>query len=344
MPALIGRRKALKPTVVFDTYWRFAIARQRIFEKRVAGERPPWTDDPILSQHRFTNVYRVSDRVSQFLIREVAYAGSQDPDELLFRVVLFKLFNKVETWEYLARSLGTICWQEFDICRYDALLGTAKQRGDSIYSAAYIMPSPNLGAVSKHTNHLRLLKQMMCDHLADKITNAKSLEEVFTLFSSYPSLGPFLAFQLTIDINYTTLLDFSEMDFVVAGPGAKNGIRKCFSDVGDYSNEDVIRAVAEDAQREFERRDLSFSGLWGRPLQLIDCQNLFCEVDKYARVAHPEIAGHSQRTRIKQKYVPTTRPVPQWYPPAWKLAVPQRACQRSSAPVVCAPGQEFSWA
>src|SRR5258707_9985183 len=39
-----------------------------------------------------------------------------------------------------------------------------------------------------------------------------------------------------------------------------------------------------------------------RRLQLIDCQNLFCEVDKYARVAHPNIAGRTGRTRIKQKF------------------------------------------
>jgi hypothetical protein len=28
--------------------------------------------------------------------------------------------------------------------------------------------------------------------------------------------------------------------------------------------------------------------LFGRRLHSIDCQNLFCEVDKYARVAHPQ--------------------------------------------------------
>ena len=343
MPDLIGRRKALKPTAVFDTYWRFAAARQQIFEKRVAGERPPWTDDAILSQHKFTNVYRASDRVSQFLIREVAYAGSQEPDELLFRVVLFKLFNKIETWTYLKEQLGMICWKEFDIDQYDRVLTAAKSRG-SIYSAAYIMPSPNLGAVRKHTNHLRLLEKMMREHLPDRIADAKSLEEIYTLFAAYPSIGRFLAFQLAIDVNYTTIADFSEMDFVVAGPGARDGIRKCFSDIGDYSEEDVIRAMADAAEHAFDQLHLSFSGLWGRPLQLIDCQNLFCEVDKYSRVAHPDIAGHSQRTRIKQKFVPAHRPVPQWYPPTWNLRVPQCVMPPDEAPTTFAPIQEPLWA
>ena len=43
-------------------------------------------------------------------------------------------------------------------------------------------------------------------------------------------MGDFLAFQLLIDLNYSNLTDFSEMDFVVAGPGARDGIRKCSGD------------------------------------------------------------------------------------------------------------------
>ena len=61
-----------------------------------------------------------------------------------------------------------------------------------------------------------------------------------------------------------------------------------------------------------------FNDLWGRPLQLIDCQNLFCEVDKYARVAHPEI-GSGGPTRIKQTYSADPRPLTLGYPPKWGL-------------------------
>src|SRR5450755_3995359 len=87
-----GRPIAVTP--VFDTYWRFAAARQHIYEARQAGRPGPWTADPILMQHRFTNCYRAADRVSQFLISEVAYRGPQDPEDIVFRIMLFKLFNK----------------------------------------------------------------------------------------------------------------------------------------------------------------------------------------------------------------------------------------------------------
>ena len=88
-----------KPTIVYDTYWRFAVERQNIFFSRVAGNSPPWTDDQILREYKFTNAYRASDRVSQYLIRHVIYKGDQSPEEVFFRILLFKFFNKIETWE-----------------------------------------------------------------------------------------------------------------------------------------------------------------------------------------------------------------------------------------------------
>lgn len=41
-------------------------------------------------------------------------------------------------------------------------------------------------------------------------------------------LGSFLAYQYTIDMNYSPYINFSENDFVKAGIGAIRGIKKCF--------------------------------------------------------------------------------------------------------------------
>ncbi|MEM9808882.1 MAG: nucleotide kinase domain-containing protein, partial [Cyanobacteria bacterium P01_D01_bin.56] len=121
------------------------------------------------------------------------------------------------------------------------------------------------------------------------------------------------------DVNYSELTNFSEMSFVIPGPGALDGIRKCFSDLGGLNEPEVIKFMAENQQSEFERLGLDFKSLFGRSLQLIDCQNLFCEVDKYSRVRHPDIAGISGRTRIKQKYTSDNTPIHYWYPPKWKI-------------------------
>ena len=311
-----------KPTVVYDTYWKFAAERQEIFFRRFAASDPPWTNDLILAEYKFTNAYRASDRVSQYLIQDVIYRGDQSPQELFFRIILFKLFNKIETWELLLKTFGHISYADFNLAQYDRVLTTAIDGGQTIYSAAYIMPSGSreVGSTKKHRTHLRLLERMMEDEVASRLRDARSMQDAFTILRSYPMMGDFLAYQYVTDLNYSTLLHFSEMDFVVPGPGAKGGISKCFSSLGGLSEIDVIKLVADRQSEEFDRLGLKFRSLWGRPLQLIDCQNLFCEVDKYARLAHPEITGASDRTRIKQKFRCLSRTRLQyWYPPKWGL-------------------------
>jgi len=81
----------------------------------------------------------------------------------------------------------------------------------------------------------------------------------------------------------------------------------------------VIRYLADTQSHHFARLGLSFGGLRGRPLQLIDCQNLFCEVSKYSRVSHPDIRGVSGRTRIKQAYRHDPAALTAWFPPKWGL-------------------------
>jgi thymidylate kinase len=310
-----------EPTAVLDTYWRFAAERQAVFFRKAMGQMPPWTDDPILREYKFTNAYRASDRVSQFLIRHVIYEGSQEHEEVFFRIILFKLFNRIDTWELLSEEVGPVRWRDYSFAAYERVLSHAMARGDRVYSAAYMMPSGReaFGSPRKHANHLRLIESMMREKLPARISAAKSMQEAFELMRSYPTIGDFLAYQFVTDLNYSTLTAFTEMEFVTPGPGARDGIRKCFRDLGGLNEAEIISLVAQRQNEAFEQRGIVFQSLWGRPLQLIDCQNLFCEVDKYARVAHPEVRGISDRTRIKQKYRPHGEPIDYWFPPKWKL-------------------------
>jgi len=163
---------------------------------------------------------------------------------------------------------------------------------------------------------------MMDDGLSSRVERASSLAAVYELLKPWPGLGSFLAFQYAIDLNYSSLLDFEEASFVVAGPGALDGIAKCFSSTGGLDAETVIHMMVDEQESHFARLGLAFPGLFGRRLQPIDCQNLFCEISKYSRVAHPEVSGSNGRTRIKQSYAgegPLLQPL---FPPRWNLTVP----------------------
>ena len=319
----IAPGRVLKATPVFDTYWKFAKKRQDIFMSRLKNIKPPWTTDPVLSTYKFTNVYRVSDRVSQYLIRNVLYKGKQTIEEIFFRTLLFKIFNRISTWECFIKQIGTPQWKNFKFNFYAKILDKVLSKGNKIYSSAYIMPSPAFGHTRKHRNHLYLIEYIMKNKIPQRIAEAKNLKEVFTTLRNCPSFGDFLAFQFTIDLNYSSAIDFPENQFVMAGPGAKDGIKKCFTDTANMNEEDIIYAITDIAMDEFDRLELSFKTLWGRPLQPVDCQNLFCEVDKYSRVVHPNYQDSSNRTRIKQKFTANNEPLLQWYPPKWQLKIPK---------------------
>jgi hypothetical protein len=322
-PNILVKLAPAKPTEVFNSYWHFAAERQKVFFKRIANEPPPWTEDEILQSYKFTNAYRASDRVSQYLIRCILYDKQRSPDDIFFRCLLFKFFNKIETWKLLETEIGEIRADTFDERAYERVLTKAMREKTRIYSAAYIMPSGGswTKCVYKHQMHLKLIRKMLDDRLWEKLASAPSMGKAFELLRSYPTIGDFLAYQYITDLNYSTLTDFTEMEFVVPGPGAKHGINKCFESIGGLTESEIIRYVTDCQEFFFDQLGLSFQNLWGRRLQLIDCQNLFCEIDKYARVRFPEYSEATGRTRIKQAYK-RSQPLPKpFYPPKWGLKI-----------------------
>ena len=262
--------------------------------------------------------------MSQYLLRNVIYRPDlpSDARNVFFRTILFKLFNKIETWQHLEAAIGKITWEEFDFARYDKLLTSRMAAGKTIYSAAYIMPSGGsvFGHKLKHRNHLRMIEHLFAEQYPEKLSDCKTMTDAFALLRTVPFMGPFLAYQYVTDFNYSELTNFEEDEFVMAGPGALDGISKCFIGADTVKSSDVIQYMFDHQEEHFETLDIDFPNLWGRRLQLIDCQNLFCEISKYARVAFPDYTGVAGRTRIKQKYEPTG-PLPEpFYPPKWKIA------------------------
>ncbi len=305
---------------IYDLYWYFAYERNNIFWKKLNNEHPPWTNDPILQEYKFCNSYRVNDRVSQYLLKNVIYNGIEYSNEdMLFRIILFKLFNKESTWEILKNNFKDILLDEFNQQKYSGVLSEAMSKGISIYNDAYIScANKAFGYDRKHDNHLALLNKMFfVDKIYKKILICKNMEEAFNILKSYPLIGNFMAYQLVTDINYSNIVNWSEDKFTIAGPGAIRGIKKCFISRGDMSNEDIIRFMYDNQESEFKRLNLSFKTIGKRKLQLIDCQNIFCELDKYCRKAFSELK--SNRTKIKKKYVPKSDQIEYLYPPKWNI-------------------------
>lgn len=161
----VAKRSRPIPSEIYSVLWKFAFERHRIYLRRLAGKDYPWTNDPVLTEYKFTNAFRAADRVSQYLIELIYSDPDASEDTLFLRTLLFKIFNKIDTWKRIVGNLGMPVASEFDYEACGNLLDNCRRDGISIYSGAYIMPSGGRSGAPKHRMHLNLIRRMLDDDL-----------------------------------------------------------------------------------------------------------------------------------------------------------------------------------
>lgn len=317
----MSKRAPIPRPGIYNLYWKFAYERQKAFEARVAGKPAPWSDDPIIQEYKFCNVYRAADRVSQFMIRDICYNPEKtNAVDRLFQIIAFRIFSNIETWLLLKNKLGqSPTLDNLANGSFEEALNQIKNEIGKLYTGAFILCATDAyGRKLKHLNHVELLKDMFLNQsLGEKILKANSLEEIYLLIHTFPLMGNFMSYQIAIDLNYSEFVNFSEDNFTKAGPGALRGIKKIFQDRNGLSAEEIIMWMVDNQETEFARLNYKFSGLYGRRLHAIDCQNIFCETDKYCRVVVPKLK--STRTKIKAHFHKSLKPLELYFPPKWKI-------------------------
>ena len=321
---------------IYPLYWQFAAKRQQAYNNRLNGAPRPWSEDPILERYKFCNVYRAADRVSQYLIRDVIYDANNQVEaaDKLFQIVAFRLFSRNETWDGLVARLGRQpLLEDLASGALETALDNIKAVHGTLYTGAFILcAADSYGGGTKHRNHLGLLRDMFFESgFAPFALQARSLEAIVRRLEGFPLLGRFMSYQIATDLNYSDLMDFDENSFTQAGPGALRGIEKIFEDRGGYSPEQIVMQMVERQDEEFAKLGLKFDGLFGRKLHAVDCQGLFCEVDKYCREAAPQLV--SNRSRIKAQFSPKADVPQPFFPPKWALDLKQPADSRRIAAV-----------
>lgn len=153
-------RKLVPRDEIYNIYWFFAHERNEIFYRKLNNEPQPWTDDPILQQYKFCNSYRIHDRASQYLVGHVVYNGkTYKPEDIIFRIILFRVFNLPSTWEALEKEFGDITLDNFKAKQYASFLEKLS-KAQGIESSAYMLrPIPGK-STSKHANWLMYLEQL----------------------------------------------------------------------------------------------------------------------------------------------------------------------------------------
>jgi len=258
--------------------------RHHIYTRRQAGQPPPWTQDKVLQQYKFTNVFRDLDRVSQDLIRHLRNHAHRPYKEQLFNICAYRMFNLPATWEELTDGRGWMKkWQPRVLLHQ---LDERKERGEKIFTGAYMMTGSGSQGTTKHSSALKTLSMIHTDSsmLVTKIRQHNSIQRAVELLKPYPMVSDFVAYEFATDLTYCKVLPAAtdQLTWANPGPGARRGLNRIW---GRLLSQPIPTPYAIDCMRAIlqQATAIEFSP-GGRKLVLRDIEHSLCEFDKYERV------------------------------------------------------------
>lgn len=268
------------------TFMEFVKERHRIWLRRLAGSPQPWTEDPILASHKFTNVFRVLDPGSQFVFDLAGH--DDDPFDVLARLFLYRHTNLPSAWRAYAAEFG-----EYPrILEFPKLLKFWREyrdTGGQLFSGAYMVyPQSSTPGTEKIASVISLVHRVAENGSFRRFLDAPDQVTRYRALRANKGVADFMSMQILTDWGYTPHCDSDrENEFVVPGPGSKRGALLLRPHL---KPETTIRWA-----REAFLRDPDAPILGQRPLSLMDVQNCFCEFSKYVkktpgkpyRAAHP---------------------------------------------------------
>lgn len=301
-------------TRYMELFCSFAAERQAIYWRRLRGlPRYEWTVSPVFEKVKFTNCYRILDRNSQYLITNISNAVG-DPRARFGQTYLFKMFNKIETWERLPEEYK----HTFDCDAIAAWCAEQQSNGYKLFGNAYMMTSPRSPLYStRHELYLASFKQIL-PHW-ERIMQSTTLEEPFELLKPLRGFGDFLAYQFAQDFAYGADHTVDVDAFVVPGPGCRRGMYRVFPTYSLELLPSILKCICRRQKELFAAYGEDFEWLHDGThtyyLSVPDIQNLFCEFDKYCRlhIVTTDIIGF-----VKNIFRPTGPIVPAVLPRSWQ--------------------------
>lgn len=241
----------------------FIKEREAIRRKKEAGEPKPWTQDPILQQYRFCNVYREDDKVSRWIYENWIHPY-EDHHNLIPAIVLARMVNWPDT---LAEIGFPVEEGPIDGCDYGDRIRTRINRGDKTWTGAYMITA-EMDGTGKEVSVMKTVCTVQNLVLRD------TCRDMWEEFQRLPRIGSFMAAQFVADLKRTKYLGSAPdaMTFCAPGPGSQRGLNLLL----DTPDKEWKQPAFEDEVNKL--RDVI-------PL-IIDAQNVqntLCEFSKYVR-------------------------------------------------------------
>jgi hypothetical protein len=299
-------------------FFDFARERHAIYRKRATKEPAPWTDDPILQQYRFTNVFRELDATTIWFREKVRDPLRATP-EVLLATVVFRLFNRITTGEAIfcqgvldIESGSKTAWELF-LTKGDtrwlkrAILSYCGDDGPYV-TGSYIIKTPD--GLDKLDGVLRIIEWFVerrtppADAQWLEVANSMlehpgltTLEKAWDWLTTFPFIGDFTAYEIVTDLRHTDLLCRAPdiMTWANPGPGCRRGLNVVMGrDAdGNVSRGQMLGEMHNILLESMDRH--SWPGNWPA-WEMRDVEHTLCEYFKYHRVRS---GGQPPRQRFR---------------------------------------------
>lgn len=270
-------------------FWEFVVERHRITVRRKKGMPKPWTDDPILRDFKFTNIFREEDRHT-VVLRE-AFRGNKklarlEPGEFVFNVILWRWFNWIPTWDVFKRlSPPDGFFRRWEPARVAKALHARTEAGFSVWTNAYLVRG--VWGQSKIDSAVQALTPIWKERvrLALELRESASLEWATQRLQQFFLVGPFNAYEFVTDLRHTPILEHATdiLTWANPGPGAYRGLRRIWPTPVN-TREKRIDAMRDLLVRQRAGQITVPNIELLPPMEMRDIEHSLCEFDKYWRV------------------------------------------------------------
>ncbi|MBL8015343.1 MAG: hypothetical protein JNK26_04110 [Candidatus Doudnabacteria bacterium] len=262
----------------------FASKRMHAWENKIAEKPRPYSDDPILKNYRFCNIYRELDAQTIQIHQDLL------PLKDNFELWLLNLaFHRFVCRPQTVKDIGHLSFYTKD---NEKVMQRLQNLSRPKYGTAYVFP---ISAIQRSPYPTR--EEFFCLYLPTKIPQITQLIQTFseeTVNSALPKILPAFAFNLKfhwteilIDIAYQFPDKINLFKDFHIGPGALPTLKR-LSKIEDINN--VLNALAHIALPGFPYLTLN-----GKPVHLSaeNWEGICCEFRKYSNLR----AGQGRRRK-----------------------------------------------
>ena len=260
-----------------DALFSYMRERYGIYLRRQAGDEGPWTEDTILQEYKFTNVYREYDYTTRMLSKIYETKLKRPLDEVLVNAATFRYFGHWPTCE----DIGWM--EEFDEYRVKKVVKNRKEAGQQVFTGAYVITNAgrsepkevvvcdNLIALESHAHHIMAQAEIH--------DSWQTLAELMSVIPGFGGSG-FMAKETILDVMLYHWQPADYKTYTPVGPGAKRGLNRLAGrDIKQSAKPEIMLGEILSLLADIYLK-------WTGPkLTAHDIQFCLCEYDKYCRVA-----------------------------------------------------------